>query len=81
MESNVKDVYCGGDIAAFPLFTEDDNEVAIGHWQVAHYHGHIAAQNMLNMAKEVHSVPFFWTVLYGKSIRYTGKFLIHPDVY
>lgn len=73
METNIADVYCGGDIASFPLFLHDGEKVAIGHWQVAHGHGSTAALNMLGKATPLKSVPFFWTVLYGKSLRYTGK--------
>ncbi|XP_027239416.2 apoptosis-inducing factor 3 isoform X2 [Penaeus vannamei] len=72
LETNIADVYCGGDIASFPLFLHDGEKVAIGHWQVAHGHGSTAALNMLGKATPVKSVPFFWTVLYGKSLRYTG---------
>ena len=34
--------------------------------------GRIAALNMLGRDIEIHSVPFFWTVLFGKSLRYAG---------
>ncbi|XP_039363944.1 apoptosis-inducing factor 3-like isoform X4 [Mauremys reevesii] len=34
--------------------------------------GHIAALNMLKKQKALHTVPFFWTSLLGKSIRYAG---------
>lgn len=35
--------------------------------------GRVAALNMLKKPTKCESVPFFWTVLLGKSIRYTGK--------
>lgn len=35
--------------------------------------GRVAALNMLNKPTAIESVPFFWTVLAGKSIRYTGR--------
>lgn len=38
--------------------------------------GRVAALNMLKKPTEFQSVPFFWTVLLGKSIRYTGKMFI-----
>lgn len=72
METNIPDVYCGGDIASFPLFLQDNTQVNIGHWQVAHQHGHTAALNMIGRQQKIHTVPFFWTVLFGKSLRYTG---------
>lgn len=35
--------------------------------------GRVAALNMLGKPTAIESVPFFWTVLLGKSIRYTGR--------
>ncbi|KAG8122513.1 hypothetical protein E2320_018016, partial [Naja naja] len=32
--------------------------------------GHVAALNMLHRQKPLHTVPFFWTKLQSKSIRY-----------
>lgn len=72
LETSIPGVFCGGDIAAFPLFIEDGEQVTIGHWQVALGHGHTAALNMTGQTTPVRSVPFFWTVLFGKSLRYTG---------
>lgn len=37
--------------------------------------GRVAALNMLKKPTKLESVPFFWTVLLGKSIRYTGRVL------
>lgn len=34
--------------------------------------GHVAALNMLHRQKPLHTVPFFWTKLQSKSIRYAG---------
>ena len=68
-----ENVYAAGDIVSFPLPLIDDS-VSIGHWQIAHNHGHIAAMNMMGKVKTFNSIPFFWTVLFGKSLRYCGKF-------
>ena len=65
-------VYAAGDIAQFPLPLTGD-KVSIGHWQIAHNHGHVAAMNMLEKRVSFNSVPFFWTVLFGKSLRYCGE--------
>lgn len=35
--------------------------------------GHCAALNMLQRGKELHTVPYFWTTMLGKSIRYAGR--------
>ncbi|XP_071994224.1 apoptosis-inducing factor 3-like [Engystomops pustulosus] len=72
MRTSVPDVYAAGDVASFPLAMMDGHRVNIGHWQMAHAHGRIAALNMLNKQVPINSVPFFWTSLLGKSIRYAG---------
>ena len=42
--------------------------------------GRIAGLNIAGKATDVHSVPYFWTVQYGKSIRYTGYGPGYDDV-
>ena len=49
----------------------------IQHYQMAQFHGRTVGNNLVLSEidlKQVDSVPFFWTVQYGKSIRYTGYF-------
>uniref|UniRef100_A0A3B4GMM7 Apoptosis-inducing factor 3-like n=1 Tax=Pundamilia nyererei TaxID=303518 RepID=A0A3B4GMM7_9CICH len=70
MHTNVPDVFCGGDLAMFPLAIAKNRMVNIGHWQMAQAQ-RIVALNMLNKTTELNSVPFYWTVLVGKTIRYT----------
>lgn len=72
MRTNVPDVFGAGDVVAFPLRIRGDQRVNIGHWQLAHAHGRAAALNMLQNHTRIDSVPFFWTVLLGKSVRYAG---------
>ncbi|KAK7882098.1 hypothetical protein WMY93_028272 [Mugilogobius chulae] len=72
MMTNIPDVFSAGDVTAFPLTIRKDERVSIGHWQMSHAHGRVAALNMLKKTTEIKSVPLFWTVLFGKSIRYTG---------
>ncbi|KAM4627151.1 apoptosis inducing factor mitochondria associated 4 isoform 1-T2 [Polymixia lowei] len=72
MKTNIPDVFGAGDVTSFPLTIRRDQRVNIGHWQMAQAHGRVAALNMLNKPTEIDSVPFFWTVLLGKSIRYAG---------
>ncbi|XP_055003884.1 apoptosis inducing factor mitochondria associated 4 [Boleophthalmus pectinirostris] len=72
MMTNAPDVFSAGDVTAFPLTIRRDQIVSIGHWQMSHAHGRVAALNMLKKTTEMKSIPFFWTVLLGKSIRYTG---------
>ncbi|XP_070699220.1 apoptosis-inducing factor 3-like [Pempheris klunzingeri] len=72
MRTNAPDVFCGGDLATFPLAMAKNRLVNIGHWQMAQAHGRIAALNMLGKWTELTSVPFYWTVLLGTTIRYAG---------
>lgn len=72
MRTNIPDIFSAGDVASFPLSLRGDQSVNIGHWQMSQAHGRVAALNMLNKPTTIESVPFFWTVLLGKSIRYTG---------
>ncbi|XP_026740655.1 apoptosis-inducing factor 3-like isoform X2 [Trichoplusia ni] len=72
LETNIKDIYAGGDMASAPVFAAGNKNIAISHIGLAQYHGRIAAFNMANKETFLKSVPFFWTVLFGKSIRYAG---------
>lgn len=64
-------VYAAGDIAKFPLPLIKDS-ISIGHWQIAHNHGRVAGRNMAGKVETFNSIPYFWTVLSGKSLRYCG---------
>lgn len=72
LESNIADVFIGGDIANSPVFSNGNKLVTIGHYPLAQYHGRIAALNMVGKRQELHTVPYFWTMLFGKSFRYSG---------
>lgn len=72
MHTSTPDVFAAGDVVSFPLSIMDGRRVHIGHWQLAHAHGRIAALNMLKQRVALNSVPFFWTSLLGKSLRYAG---------
>ncbi|KAJ8713044.1 hypothetical protein PYW08_008348 [Mythimna loreyi] len=72
LETNVKNVYAGGDIALAPVFAHGNKHMSIGHIGLAQYHGRVAALNILKKETPLKTVPFFWTMLFGKSIRYAG---------
>ncbi|XP_071946293.1 apoptosis-inducing factor 3-like [Antedon mediterranea] len=72
MKTNKDNIYAAGDIVEFPLSIADDAKVSIGHWQMAHAHGRTAALNVLDQETEVKSVPYFWTQIFGKSVRFAG---------
>ena len=64
-------IYAAGDIAYFPL-PMIESSISIGHWQIAHNHGRVAGRNMAGKEEMFNSIPYFWTVLCGKSLRYCG---------
>ncbi|NXG04145.1 AIFM3 factor, partial [Sakesphorus luctuosus] len=72
MQTNIPNVFAAGDVVSFPVVLLNREQSSIHHQQVAEAHGHCAALNMLKKGKELHTVPFFWTTLFGKSIRYAG---------
>ncbi|ENN75039.1 hypothetical protein YQE_08354, partial [Dendroctonus ponderosae] len=72
MQTNVPNVYAGGDIAYAPVWSYHNRKVAIGHYGLAQYHGRAAAVNMLGKNEPIKAVPYFWTMLFGKGFRYAG---------
>eukprot|EP00062_Callorhinchus_milii_P011774 gi/632958059/ref/XP_007894821.1/ PREDICTED: apoptosis-inducing factor 3-like isoform X2 [Callorhinchus milii] len=72
MNTSNSKIFAAGDVTSFPLSLQNDQIVNVSHWQMAQMQGHIAALNMIKKKKSIHSVPFFWTVLFGKSLRYAG---------
>uniref|UniRef100_H2Z8R5 Rieske domain-containing protein n=1 Tax=Ciona savignyi TaxID=51511 RepID=H2Z8R5_CIOSA len=78
-----ENIFAAGDIAMFPQKLRDWQPSNIQHWQMAHYHGRVAATNMVvasDQLQNVESVPFFWTQQYGKSLRYTGYGVGYDDI-
>jgi len=71
MQTSAENVFAAGDVATFlsPLSKE---QFRIEHWQVAMSQGRIAAKNMLGQKVVFDVQPFFWTVLFGKNLRYVG---------
>ena len=65
-------VYALGDIAKAPSKL---GRIRIEHWRVALQHGMVTAASILNQ-DNINSleerIPFFWTMQYGKSLRYSG---------
>jgi len=80
MKTNADDVYAAGDIVTFPLHAFDLDSVNVQHWQMAHKHGNAAGAAVAGVAKPLDTVPFFWTMVFGKSVRYTGYGAGYDDV-
>lgn len=73
LKTLIDDIYVGGDIAYAPLYARPNERAAIGHYQLAQYHGRIAAINMVRKTpEELRAVPVFFTMLFGKGFRYAG---------
>lgn len=80
LETNVTGVYVGGDIANAPVYCNNNELATIGHYPLAQYHGRVAALNMVGKATELKTVPYFWTMLFGKGFRYTGYGTPHETI-
>jgi NADPH-dependent 2,4-dienoyl-CoA reductase/sulfur reductase-like enzyme len=72
MKTQADGLYAAGDIARFPLGMLNDRLARIEHWGMALKQGQIAALNMLGKATKLDSIPYFWTGMYGKTVRYCG---------
>ncbi|XP_053223682.1 apoptosis-inducing factor 3-like isoform X3 [Podarcis raffonei] len=72
MRTSAPSVFAAGDVASFPVALLGGKNIDICHWQIAQAHGRVAALNMLQRQEKLHTVPFFWTKLQAKSIRYAG---------
>lgn len=66
-----EDLYAAGDIAHFPD-PRTGELTRIEHWRTALQQGRTAAHNMAGNRKAYTAVPFFWTMQFGKSLRYVG---------
>eukprot|EP00127_Corallochytrium_limacisporum_P006079 Clim_evm28s218 gene=Clim_evmTU28s218 len=74
-------LWCSGDIARYPFHLENGAPVRIEHFQIAEKSASIAAKDFLGKEGAVmQSVPYFWTVQYGKSFRYTGHGVGFDDI-
>ncbi|XP_061624160.1 apoptosis-inducing factor 3 isoform X5 [Phyllopteryx taeniolatus] len=72
MQTNADGVFAGGDVVTFPFPPRNNKKVNIPHWQMAHVHGRAAALGMLGRVTEMTTVPYFWSAMFGKTIRYAG---------
>lgn len=80
LQTNIPHVFAGGDIAYAPLHSFYNKNASIGHYQLAQYHGRIAALNMVEKKTPLSTIPFFWTMLFGVGFRFAGYAAGHAQV-
>jgi NADPH-dependent 2,4-dienoyl-CoA reductase/sulfur reductase-like enzyme len=64
-------VYAAGDVAVVPESRSGEPR-RIEHWIVAERQGQHAARAMLGSEEPYASVPLFWTMQFGTSVKYAG---------
>lgn len=72
LETNIADVFVGGDIANSPIFTNNNELASISHYSLAQHHGKVAALNMMGLRTELRAVPYYFTYLFKRCFSYTG---------
>jgi NADPH-dependent 2,4-dienoyl-CoA reductase/sulfur reductase-like enzyme/nitrite reductase/ring-hydroxylating ferredoxin subunit len=72
-------VYAVGDLARYPYWITGEL-VRVEHYGMAQCQARVAAHNIVGKNEELRNVPFFWTTMYGKSIRYAGHALSYDDL-
>lgn len=73
----VPNIYVGGDIANAPVLPNANQRENVKHFQVAQYHGYVAAINMAGNIQELRVVPLFNTYLFGTSFLHAGFGSLH----
>jgi NADPH-dependent 2,4-dienoyl-CoA reductase/sulfur reductase-like enzyme/nitrite reductase/ring-hydroxylating ferredoxin subunit len=66
------DVFAAGDVCTFP-YVKTGEDLRVEHWDVAIQQGRVAARNMLGKKIPYNEIPYFWTMVFGKSLRYVGN--------
>lgn len=69
-------LFAAGDVCSYPS-VRTGTQVRIEHWDVATQQGRAAAKNMLGAYIPFTTLPFFWSGLFGKSLRFVGH---APDI-
>ena len=67
-----QDLFAAGDICSFP-YVKTGQDLRVEHWDVAMQQGRVAAMNMLGKHVPFNEIPYFWTMVFGKSLRYVGN--------
>jgi len=73
--TSVPDIYAAGDLASV-ISPTSNNVLRVEHWHTACTHGRQAARSMLDLkgleGASTVIIPFFWTVLCGRTLKYVG---------
>lgn len=69
-------LFAAGDVCTYPAL-KTGTHVRIEHWDVATQQGRVAARNMLGKFEPFTTMPFFWSQILGKNLRFVGH---APDV-
>lgn len=64
-------LFAAGDVCSYPS-CQTGTRVRIEHWDVATQQGRTAALNMMGQYRPFTTVPFFWSGLFGKNLRFVG---------
>jgi len=64
-------LFAAGDVCSY-MSCQTGARVRIEHWDVATQQGRVAARNMLGKYQPFTTVPFFWSGLFGKNLRFVG---------
>lgn len=64
-------LYAAGDVCSYPS-VKSGLQVRCEHWNVAMQQGRTAARNMLDQFQPYTTLPFFWSQIFGKHLRYVG---------
>ncbi|MFY9614656.1 MAG: FAD-dependent oxidoreductase [Candidatus Dormiibacterota bacterium] len=76
LETNIKGIYSGGDIARFTDLLLDGRKNQMGTWDNAEAHGKVIAQNMLGGHVAHRDVPTYTTTMFDSNLAVMG---ITPD--
>ncbi|KAI9006864.1 hypothetical protein DFJ74DRAFT_773484 [Hyaloraphidium curvatum] len=86
MKSPDDSIYVLGDIARYPYHMTPGETVRVEHWSVAQNQARVAARNIAKRVsgeagdEKFEHIPYFWSVQYGRSLRYCGHALHFDDV-